>query len=88
MKNEKIFNVDGKEIAFAPCTVILGCHPEWGRLGAVYAHDMADENRNSDRIIYMAGNAELPEDDADAWFALNGVEFVTSDAETLNSVEF
>lgn len=88
MKNEKIFNVDGKEIEFAPCIVILGTHPEWGRLGAVYAHDVADESHDDDRIIYMAGSAELPEDDDDAWFMLNGAEYVTSDAETLNSVEF
>ena len=84
MKMTKIYTINGSEVKFTTCTAISSDFPEDGRLDAIYVHEIRDEHREGDGVLF---GADFPEDDDDAEILLTNSELDTYH-KTLETVEF
>ena len=80
----KIFNINGSEVEFTTCTAISADFPEDGRRDAIYVHELRDEFRNGDGVLF---GESFPESDDDALILLLNHDPDTYH-ETLETVEF
>lgn len=81
---KKTFTINGKEVEFADCTAISRDFPEDGRQRCVHVHELDDEFRDGDGVIF--NGCTCPED-ADEAESMIINEYLDTDFETLDTVE-
>ena len=81
---KKIFEINGKEVEFTDCTAINSNCPEDGRISGVYVHDLTDEFRDGDGVIF--NNCSCPDNSETAEAMLKN-EYIDTYFATLNTVE-
>lgn len=80
---KKKFNINGKDVVFTSCTAVAASIGDTIRQKAVLVHDLDDENRDGDGIIF---GVDVPEDEEEARSILE--EYIDTNWETLETVEF
>lgn len=78
-----IFEVDGHEVEFTPCTAIPTCAGETERLSAIFVHDTTDEFGDGDGVIFDVLMPTSNEEAEDIMY-----EFIDTYYETLRTIEF
>lgn len=78
-----IFEVNGHEVEFTPCTAIATCALETERSSAIFVHDTTDEFCNGDGVIF---GAWMPTSNEEAEDIMG--EFIDTYQETLETIEF
>lgn len=79
-----IFEVNGHEVEFTPCTAIATCADETERSSAIFVHDTTDEFGDGDGVIFgvlMPASNEEAED-------MIMYEFIDTYYETRETIEF
>ena len=79
-----IFEVNGREVEFTPCTAIPTCAGETERLSAIFVHDTTDEFGDGDGVIF---DVLMPTSNEEAE-AMVMYEFIDTYYETLETIEF
>ena len=78
-----IFEVDGHEVEFTPCTAIATSAGETERSSAIFVHDTTDEFGDGDGVIF---GVLMPTSNEEAEALM--YEFIDTYYETLRTIEF
>ena len=78
-----IFEVNGREVEFTPCTAIPTCADETERLSAIFVHDTTSEFGDGDGVIF---DVLMPTSNKEAEALM--YEFIDTYYETLETIEF
>lgn len=78
-----IFEVNGHEVEFTPCTAIPTCADGTERLSAIFVHDTTSEFGDGDGVIF---DVLMPTSNEEAEALM--YEFIDTYYETLETIEF
>lgn len=79
-----IFEVNGHEVEFTPCTAIPTCADGTERLSAIFVHDTTSEFGDGDGVIF---DVLMPTSNEEAKDMIM-YEFIDTYYETLETIEF
>lgn len=76
------FKIGGRTVYFTEVTAIWHQEPEAGRRDAILIHDIADEFKDGDGVVF---DADMPESEEDAGYLLD--ETAETCFETMDTME-